>query len=130
MSKEEEETTYSNDSHMDLLSTSEEECEMVAQDSPSSDDLDDSIVTSGQQNSEKEKLEKTHYESLSEQESSSEEDISYNYPGKTANESAYITKHPGEKGFCREQSMWHAGDDEKTAFWGEPNEKYQSKNLN
>ena len=25
--------------------------------------------------------------------------------------------------------MWHEGDDEKTDFWGEPNEKYQSKTL-
>ena len=30
---------------MDLLCTNEEECAMVAQDSPSSVDLDDSIVT-------------------------------------------------------------------------------------
>ena len=43
MSKEEEETTYLNDSH------SEEECAMVAQDRPSSDDLDHSIVTFGHQ---------------------------------------------------------------------------------
>ena len=45
MSKEEEETTYSNDSLMDLLCENEEECDMVALDSPSSEDLDDSIVT-------------------------------------------------------------------------------------
>ena len=64
MSKEEEETTYSNDSHMDSLCASEEECAMVSQDSQSSEDLDDSIVTFGQQNSEKENFEKTHYESL------------------------------------------------------------------
>ena len=38
-------------------------------------------------------------------------------------------KHPGENVFCREQSMWHEGDDEKTAFGGELNEKYQSKIL-
>ena len=38
---------------MDLLSTSVEESAMVAQDGPSSKDLDDSIVTLGQQNSEK-----------------------------------------------------------------------------
>ena len=58
MSKEEEETTYSNDSHMDSLCASEEECPMVSQDSQSSEDLDDSIVTFGQQNSEKEILRK------------------------------------------------------------------------
>ena len=55
--------------------------------------------------------------------------MSYNYPGKTAKKSAYITEHPGEKGFCREQSMWHKADDEKTAFQGEPNEKTQESNL-
>ena len=70
MSREEEETSYLNESNMDLLSTSEEECAMVAQDSPSSEDLDDSIVTFGQQNSEKENFEKIHYESLFKQKSS------------------------------------------------------------
>ena len=49
MSREEEETSYSNESHMDLLSAHEEECKMVAKDSPSSQDLDDSIVTFGEQ---------------------------------------------------------------------------------
>ena len=78
---------------------------MVAQDSPSSEDLDDSIVTIGQQNSEKEPFLKTHYGSLFNQESSSEEEMTYNYLGKPASESAYITKHQGEKGFCREQRM-------------------------
>ena len=58
MSREEEETTYSNDSHMDLCCTSVEKCEMVAQDSQSSENLDDSILTFGQQSSEKESFEK------------------------------------------------------------------------
>ena len=129
MSKEEEETTYLNDSHIDLLCASEDECAMVTQDSPSSEDLDDSIVTYGQQNSEKEHFEKIHYESIFEQESSSEEEISYNYPGKSADESTHVTKHPGEKFFYREQSMWHEGDDGKTAFEREQNEKYQNKIL-
>ena len=53
--------------------------------------LDDSIVTFGQQNLEKENFEKMHYESLFKQESSSEEEMSQSYPGKTANESAHIT---------------------------------------
>ena len=75
MSREEEETSYSNYIHMDLLCASEEECAMVAQDSPSSEDLDDSIVTFGQQNSGKENFEKIHYESLFEQESTSEEEM-------------------------------------------------------
>ena len=39
MSQEEEEISYSNESQMDLLSTSEEGCAMVAQDNPSSDDF-------------------------------------------------------------------------------------------
>ena len=116
MIKEEEETTYLNDSHMDLLCASEEECAMVAQDSPSCEGLDDSIVTYGQQNSEKENSGKIHYESIFEQESSSEEEMSNYYPGKKADESTHVTKHPGEKVFCREQSMWHEGDDGKTAF--------------
>ena len=58
MSWEEEEISYSNESLMDLLSTSEEECAMVAQDSPSSEDLDDTIVTFVQQNTKKENFEK------------------------------------------------------------------------
>ena len=45
---------------MDSLCVSEEECAMVAQDSPSCEDLDDSIVTFGQQESGKEHFEKTH----------------------------------------------------------------------
>ena len=81
MRKEEEETTYLNDSHMDLLCASKEECAMVAQDSPSSEDRNDSTVKFGQQNSGKENVEKTQYESLFIQESSSEEGMSYNYPG-------------------------------------------------
>ena len=76
MSREEEETSYVNESQMDLLSTSEKECAMVAQASRSSEDLDDSIVTFGQQNSEKENFEKLHYESLFKQENSSEEEMS------------------------------------------------------
>ena len=91
MSKEEEGTTYSNDSHMDLLCENEEECAMVAQDSPSSEDLDDSIVTFGQQDTEKEKFEEMHHESLFEHDNSSEEEMSYSYPGKTASESTHIT---------------------------------------
>ena len=104
MSKEEEETTYFNDIHMDSLCASEEECAMVAQDSPSSEDLDDTIVTFGQQHSEKENFQKTHCESHFEQESSSEEEMSYNYPGKTANESVNITIHPGEKHFAENRA--------------------------
>ena len=50
MSQEEDKNSYSDKSQMDLLSASEEECAMVAQDSPSSDDLDDTTVTFGQQN--------------------------------------------------------------------------------
>ena len=39
---------------MDLLNTRGEKCAMVAKDSPTSEDLDDSIVTFGQQNTAKE----------------------------------------------------------------------------
>ena len=80
---------------------------MVAQNSPSLEDLDDSTVTFGQQNSEKQNFEKIHYESLLKQESSSEEEMSYNKPGRTVNETPHIAEHPGEKIICREQSMWH-----------------------
>ena len=45
MSQEEDENSYSNESQMDLLSASEEECAMVAQDSLSSGDLDDKTCT-------------------------------------------------------------------------------------
>ena len=74
MKKEEEETSYSN-SHMDLLCTSEEECALVAQDSPSSEDFDDSFVKFEQQSSGKESLEKMHYKNIFDQESSSEEEM-------------------------------------------------------
>ena len=113
MSREEEDTSYLNESHMHLLSTSEEECAMVAQDSLSSEDMDDSIVTLGQQNSAKENFEKIHYESVFEQESCSEEGLSYNSPGRTANESPHIVE------VCREQSMWHEEEEEEETAFGE-----------
>ena len=31
--------------------------------------------------------------------------------------------------FCKEQNIWHEGDDGKTVFGGEQSEKYQSKIL-
>ena len=31
--------------------------------------------------------------------------------------------------FCKEQNIWHKGDDGKTVFGGEPSKKYQSKIL-
>ena len=87
-----------NESHMDLLSINEEECAMVAHDSPCSEDLDDSIITFGQQSSEKENLRKyTMHISLN---------MSYN-PGRSANETPHIAQYPGEKIICKEQSMWH-----------------------
>ena len=99
MSRQEKETSYLNKSHMDLLSISEEECAMVVQDNPSSEDLDDSIVI-GQQNSEKDNFEKIHYESLFEQQSSSEEEMTYNNPGRTANEPPDIGEDL-EKGYLQ-----------------------------
>ena len=128
MSRKEEETSYLNENHIDLLSASEEECAMVAQDSPSSEDLDDSVVAFEHQNSEHENFEKIHYENLFEQGSCSEEEMPYNKPGRIANESPHIAEHPGEKGFCKEQSMWHE-EEERTVFGGEPNEKYHSQIL-
>ena len=99
---------------------------MVAQDSPSSVDLDDSIIAFGQWSSEEEKFEKVHYENLFEQESTPEEEMSYNNPGRSANETPNIAEHPGEKVICKEQSMWHEEEKEgKTAF----NEKYQGSIL-
>ena len=118
MSREKVETSYSNESHMDLLSASEEECAVVPQGSPRSEDLDDSIVTFGQQDSEKENVEKKHYVNLFKQESCSEEEMSYNNPGRTEKEPQQIAEHPGEKVFCNEQSMWHEEEEEEeeTAF--------------
>ena len=69
---------------------------------PSSEDLYDSTVTFGQQNSEKEYFEKIHYESLFEQRSSSEEEMSYSTPGRAGNETPHIAEHPGEEDICRE----------------------------
>ena len=70
-----------------------------------------------------------HYKNLLKQESCSEEEMSYNTPGRTANESPHIAEHPGEKDFCKEQGMWHEEEEEKAAFGGEPSEKYQSQIL-
>ena len=52
--------------------------------------------------------------------------MSYNYPGKTADESTHVTKHPGKKVFCREQSIWHEGEDGKQLL-REINEKPKAK---
>ena len=84
---------------------------------PSSEELDDTTVTFGQQNSEKENFEKVLCESLFEQESSSEEEVSYSKPGRSANETPHTTEHPGENIVCSEQSMWHNEVRGKTA-WG------------
>ena len=116
MSKEEKETTYSNDSHMDSLCASEEECAFVAQDGPSSEYLDDSIVTFGQQNSEKENSEKTQYESLFEQESSSEEEMSYNYPRKQQM-NLHILQNTQEKRVFAENRAQGMKEMMKNSFW-------------
>ena len=56
--------------------------------------------------------------------------MSYINPGKTANETPHIAEHPGEKVICREQSMcYEEEEEEKTAFGGEPNEKYEDQIL-
>ena len=98
---------------------------MVAQDYPISDDLDDSILTFGQQNPEKENVEKTQYESLFEQESSSEEEMSFNYPGKTANKS-YILPNTQEKRCFAENRADGMKKMIKNSFWGRTNEKAKS----
>ena len=113
---------------MDLSSASEEECAMVAQDSLSSGDLDDTIVTFGQQNSDKENFEKVHYESLFEQESSTEEEMSCSEPRSTANETPHAGGHPGENIVCSEQSMWHDEANEKSAFGGNLMKRIMAKN--
>ena len=78
--------------------------------------LDDSTVTFGQQNLEKENCAEIHYESLFEQESRSEEEMSYNKPGRTANETLHIAEHPGENIVCREQAC--GMKKKKNSFWG------------
>ena len=119
--EEEEKISYSNESHMDLLSASEEECTMVAQDSPSSDDLDDTTVTFGPQISDKEYFEKVHYEILFEQESSTEEGISHSEQGRTGNETPHATEHPGENIVCKAS--------EKSAFGGQLDEKNNGQKI-
>ena len=91
---------------------------MVAQDSRSSDELDDTSVTFGQQNSKKESFIKVHCQSFFEQESSTEEEMSYSEAGRAANETTHATEHPGENIVCSEQSMWHDDTNEKSAFGG------------
>ena len=102
---------------------------MVAQDSPNSEDLDNTTVPFGQQNSEKENFEKINYENLFKQESSSEEEMSYNYPGKAANETPNTTEHPGENIIHSEQKMWFSEAKGKTAFGGQVDEKNNGQNL-
>ena len=38
--------------------------------------------------------------------------MSYNNGGRTENKSPHIAEHPGEKGVCKEQSMWHEEEEE------------------
>ena len=87
-------------------------------------------MTFGQQNSEKENFEKIHHESLFGQESSPEEEMSYNNPGRTATESPHIAEHPGEKVFAENRACgMKKKKKNKTALGGEPNEKYPSQIL-
>ena len=80
-------------------------------------------MTFGQQDTEKEKFEKIQYESLFKHESSSEEEMSYSYPGKTASESTHITKHPGEKVYVKNR-IYGMKEMMGKQFWG----KNQAKN--
>ena len=113
---------------MDLVSPSEDECAMVAQDSLSSDDLDDTTVTLGQQISDTENFAKVHYESLFEQESSTEEEMSCSEPRRTANEAPHAAGHPGENIICSEQSMWYDEANEKSAFGGDLMKRIMAEN--
>ena len=70
-----------------------------------------------------------HYESLFEQERSSEEEMSYSKPGITAYETPHTTEHPGETIVCSEQSMCYDEAKEKTAFGGQLDEKNNGKKL-
>ena len=128
MSKEEEETTYSNDSHMDLLCENEEECAMVAQDSPSSEDLDDSIVTFGQKTQRKKILRKYIMKVSSNMTVVLKKNCHAAIQEKQQ-VSLHILQNTQVKRVFVKNRIWHEGDDAKTVFWGEPSEKYQSKIL-
>ena len=90
--------------------------------------MDDTTVTLGLQNSEKENFEKIHYESLFEQEICSEEEMSYSKPGRTANETLHTTEYTGENIVCSEQSMWYDEAKEKTAFGDNLVKRIMAKN--
>ena len=102
---------------------------MVAQDSLSSDDLDDTRVTFGLQNSDNFVFEKVHYENLFKQETSTEEEMSCSEPRRTANETPHAAGHPGENTIFSEQSMWYSEANEKSAFWGQLDEKNNGQKL-
>ena len=70
-------------------------------------------VVIGQQNSEKDYFEKINYESLFEQQSSSEEEMSYNNPQEELQMKPQILEKTWRKDICREQSMWHEEEEEE-----------------
>ena len=113
---------------MDLLSTSEEVCAMVAQDSPSSEDLDDSTVTFGQQNSEKKILRKYIMRV------SSNKKLVQKKKCPTINQEKlqmkpHILQNTLEKRLFAEKRACGIKKKKKTTFGGEPNEKYHGQIL-
>ena len=92
---------------MDVLSASEEECAMVAQDSTSADDLDDTTVTFGQQCSDQDNFEKVHYARFLNKKSSTEQEILCRDLRRTGNEAPHAAEHPRENIISSEQSIFH-----------------------
>ena len=129
MSREEEETSYLNESHIDLLSKSEEECSMVAQDSPSSEDLDDFIVTFGQENSEKEHFEK-YIMNISLNKKAVQKKKCPTSIQEELQMKPHILQNTLEKKlFAENRACVMKKKKKKTAFGGEPNEKYEDQIL-
>ena len=112
---------------MDLLSARKGKCAIVAQDSPSSEDLDDYIVMFGQQNSEKQNYEKIHYEiclnKIVVQKKKCHTTIQ-----EVLQMNLHILQTTRRKGFLQ-RTEHVAQRRRKNSFWGEPNEKYQSQIL-
>ena len=127
MSKEEEETTYSNDSHMDLLCTSEEECAMVAQDRANSEDLDDSIVTFGQQSSGKESFEKIHDKNIFNKKVVQKKKCHTTIQEKQQMNLNVLQNIQEKRFFVENRACGTKKMTKKTPFGGEPSEKHQSK---
>ena len=62
---------------------------------------------------------KIHYESLFEHESSSEEEMSYSYPGETVSESTHILQNTQVKKFFVKNKIYGMKEMMEKQFWGE-----------